>query len=321
VIVGQKEGFNLRLLSICLAVTIMLGSFMVLFTVNVTADYQSGDFYYKIINGGSQIEISGYHGSASELAIPNMIDNKPVTSIGLLAFSGRSSLKVVGIPDNIVSIGNYAFSDCEHLVEVNIGRNVTSIGVCAFFKCTSLVNVSSPSKLFSIGELAFAYCTSLTSAPIPDNVKSIEESAFAYCRSLHSVVIPNGVTSIANYTFLMCSSLTSVEISENVTSIHSLAFDNCTLLTRMEFKGNAPQCDSDWITNHNTNLTIYYTEGATGFTSPTWLGIPTEEVSANGSRPSVIVDYGPHWLMIILGMVLVAGVIATLIIVSRKKKS
>jgi len=300
----------------------LFGSLSVLFTNVVIADNQSVDFSYQTINGGTQIEITGYSGSASELALPSVIDNKSVTSIGPSAFFEHDSLTVVVIPDSVVSIGSNAVNGCRNLNEVDIGynltgSNLTSIGDDAFFKCISLVNVSSPSKLSSIGELAFAYCTSLSSTPLSNSVKLIGDGAFEYCRSLQGIIIPDNVTSIENDTFLMCTSFTNVVISENVTSIHHLAFGNCTSLIRMEFKGNAPQCDPDWVSNHSAGLTIYYAEGATGFTSPTWQGIPTELISAYS--PSAPILYGPSWTTYIFIIALLLVVVAVMTILVRRR--
>ena len=131
-----------------------------------------------LINGGQEIEITGY--STSNLAcgknvvIPAKIDGKPVTSIGSLAFY-HNQLTGVVIPDSVKSIGNRTFSN-NQLTSVVIPGSVTSIGDSAF------------------------YDNQLTSVVIPDSVTSIGNRAF-YKNQLTSVVIPGSVKSIGNYAF------------------------------------------------------------------------------------------------------------------------
>ena len=64
--------------------------------------------------------------------------NGSVTSIGGYAFSGRSGLMSIEIPDSVTSIGIYAFSGCSSLTHITIPDSVTSIGQYAFNGCSNL---------------------------------------------------------------------------------------------------------------------------------------------------------------------------------------
>jgi hypothetical protein len=372
----------------------------------------SNDFNYELINGGTAVEITGYHGANRAMTVPSTIEGKPVTSIRARAFYQNASLTSAIIPGTVLSIGNYAFLGCTGLTSVTMYDGVTSIGervfhqctaltsvivpgsvrtignyafysctglrsitipegvtsvgdgafsVCsgliqvtvpasvvyiggyafygcvgltsvtlaggttsigarAFYQSTALASITVPGNVTSIGDSAFAYCSGLTSVTISGNVRSIGNysfygcsrlgsmamtgttyigtRAFQQCTALASVIVPGSVVSIGSYAFTQCTSLVSMTIANGVVSLGDGAFSSCsalvtvtipasvtyignytfyqcTGLTQMIFEGNAPACGGYWIDGHNASLKVYYYEGATGFTTPTWQGITT----------------------------------------------
>jgi hypothetical protein len=95
-----------------------------------------GDFSYE--TDGATVAIAGYAGPGGAVTIPDTITNKPVTSIGYLAFYRCTRLTSVTIPDSVTSIGYAAFYGCSGLRSATVGNSVTFIGSLAFEGCTSL---------------------------------------------------------------------------------------------------------------------------------------------------------------------------------------
>ena len=88
-------------------------------TANFAPDLNyNGDFNHSVANGAATI--TGYTGAGGAIAIPSSINGYPVTSIGDGAFSNRTDLTSVSIPNNVTSIGNNAFSGCTGLTNVSL---------------------------------------------------------------------------------------------------------------------------------------------------------------------------------------------------------
>ncbi len=133
-----------------------------------------------------------------------------VTSIGEEAFSDRSSLTSITIPDSVISIGYGAFDSCTSLQSMTIPDSVTSISASTFYGCSSLESITIPNSVTSICEDAFGDCSSLVSITIPDSITTIGGHAFCGCSSLASITISNSVTSIGEWAFGICVSLKDI---------------------------------------------------------------------------------------------------------------
>ena len=223
---------------------------------------------FRLLDDGTY-EVSGI-GSCTdtEIVIPSVYNDKPVTSIGKGAFRGCSGLTSVTIPDRVTSIGGGAFYYCSGLTSVTIPDSVTSIGDGAFDGCYKLVEVINKSGLnitkgsgiayyalnvkkdgtsdivnkdgylfytYDNVNYLLAYVGSNTDLTLPDDYNGenykLNNCAFDGCSGLTSVTIPDSVNSIGWWAFRGCSGLTSVTIGNSVTSIGISAFDGCSGLT------------------------------------------------------------------------------------------
>ena len=81
-------------------------------------------------------------------------------------YNYRTDIVKVIIEEGVTSIGIEAFSGCSSLTSVTIGNSVTSIGESAFFGCSGLTSITIPNSVTSIGNSAFYGCYSLTSITI-----------------------------------------------------------------------------------------------------------------------------------------------------------
>ena len=197
-------------------------------SVNTTTD----GFQYVVV--ADKAIIVDYNGSATDLAIPSVIDGYPVTSISYAAFRNCTKLQSVEIPRGITSIGNAAFHNCTKLQSVEIPRGVKSIGDYAFYGCTALEEINIPQGVTSIADYAFYGCTELEAISIPLGVTNIGDYAFYDCTALGAISIPQGVTNIGDYAFYDCTALEEISIPQGVTSIGNYTFYGCTVLTEID---------------------------------------------------------------------------------------
>ena len=78
------------------------------------------------------------------------------------------------------------------------------------------------------------------------------------------------------------SKLSELVIPSTVTHIEELSFSYCLSLTKVKFHGSAPadyvnaDLDRNLYGLSDVRYTVYYHEGAEGFTSPTWNGYTAE---------------------------------------------
>lgn len=85
-----------------------------------------------------------------------------VTSIGVAAFDGYTSLKSVLMQDSITEIDCYAFSDCSALQNIIMSMNVEVLRACVLQNCTSLESIRIPAKVWYAEEDALKGCENLT---------------------------------------------------------------------------------------------------------------------------------------------------------------
>ena len=198
--------------------------------MNISGASASEGLTYADLSANTVI-ITGISEPVAEIVIPETIDEKIVVAIADSAFSGRTGITKVTLPDSITEIGDKAFFGCEKLAEINMPAALTAIGENAFEGCSALKAITLPEGLKTIGAGAFIKCSALAAISVPDSVVSLGDNAFASCASLASAKLPAGLTTIYDSMFKGCAKLSSITIPAKVTEIKASAFSGCAALT------------------------------------------------------------------------------------------
>ena len=246
-----------------------------------------------------------------------------VTTMGSGVFSECPNLEFVKLPRNLEVIETGMFEKCAKLQSVVFPENVKVIGRLAFMWCDELQNFTLPESVETIGPQAFIDCKSLTEVTIPANVTIIEQNSFSGCGKLRAIyvaegnqayqsvdgvlmtkdgtmvhtcpgakegtfVIPNGVTTIASLAFFDCRNLKRLVIPATLTTINERGFDFCDNLLSFYFSGAAPEEELLKKMDISSDATLYYLEGQSGWTSPTYLGYKTALWDGSSKLPGTL---------------------------------
>ena len=189
-----------------------------------------------------------YFGNDAELTLPADYKGEDYV-IGAEAFSGKTTLTSIEIPNSVTSIGNYAFKGCTGLKEVHIndlsawcGINFGSNDANPLYYARNLylngemvTDLEIPDGVTSIENYAFINCTGLTNVVVSDGIDVIGESAFSGCSNVETVYISNTIYSIGNNAFAGCNKIYDIKVgakkpiggNENIFA--STVYDNATL--------------------------------------------------------------------------------------------
>lgn len=112
-----------RILSILLVVVTLVAVFTAVGFSSTATDvdetyYVNGDYTYCVL-GSTNAKIVGYSGTATELKIPEKLDNYRVTYIDEFAFM-ECTFASVTVPKSVISIGENAFVGCLSLTDITI---------------------------------------------------------------------------------------------------------------------------------------------------------------------------------------------------------
>lgn len=102
-------------------------------------DTAHGSLTYAALD--DEVYIIEYSGHDTELAIPNTIENKPVTAIAKKAFLSNKMIRELYLPDSILEIGDYAFARCDRLKKIGIPYSDLKLGQGVLLECSQLEQI------------------------------------------------------------------------------------------------------------------------------------------------------------------------------------
>ncbi|MBO5378084.1 MAG: leucine-rich repeat protein, partial [Ruminiclostridium sp.] len=252
-----------------------------------------GDYTYTVLSDGT-VSITKYNGTATELAIPSVIDGKTVTTIGENCFSNNASLTSIVMPDTVLYAEKGAFMWCSKLTNITLSANLKTLGNNALRGNSLITSLKLPKTLESIGVDAFSLMNGLqsitvaddnnyfktvdgvlynkemtqiilypcqktdTSYTMPDTVTEMSDKCFEYAKNLETITLSKNLTAISRYAFSDCRKLKSLTIPEGVTSIGDYAFKQSSALTTVHLPSTLTTIgDSLFFNNfHFTGFTI-----------------------------------------------------------------
>ncbi|MCI9641884.1 MAG: leucine-rich repeat protein [Eubacterium sp.] len=103
--------------------------------------------YDYIVRSDGTVSITKYKGNQTDLTVLYELNGRKVVSIGDSAFSDKTQLQSILLPDELTGIGNSAFSGCSALSSIQIPSGVVFLGDNAFDFCNSLSEVFYPEAI------------------------------------------------------------------------------------------------------------------------------------------------------------------------------
>ena len=238
-----------------------------------------------------------------KLDIPSSLGGYPVTHIGDYAFSGCSALTEVVIPQTIRHIGDYAFANCTGITDLTLPSGVQSIGYHPFYG-SAITSLALPDSLRKLDGNPLAGCDTILSVSlstdnsyyavvngilydkdvamlvgcparkesvsIASTATRIGPEAFDGCFRLRAILLPEALDSVGTKAFRGTIRLSSIVFPASVTRLEGAGlFEGCTSLEFVGFAGNAPAVDPAIFAGTQGTLSIYVSQGTTGWKDAT----------------------------------------------------
>lgn len=235
------------------------------------------------------------------------------SEIGEKAFNNNKVLAKISMPATVTKIGSYAFEACEALEAMPNSVNITEMGEGAFKDCKSFESFTVSPKITEIPAYAFSKC-GFSEIIIGPDVKTIGEGAFADCNNLKNIYIyAEEAPTIQSSSFMNVSAdVHAYEDSDyKAWNVNNLKVSNDL---EGDYPVKAPEKPAE-----TTAATEETSAADTAAAEETTAQETAAASSAKAESESGSGGVGVVTVIIIVVMAVVIAVLATILIMSRKK--
>lgn len=175
------------------------------------------------------------------LSIPERIDNHPVVAIAASAFTSKTAITALSLPEGLQTIGAKAFQRSAIQGSVLIPSTVQTLGFRAFEFNSGItqVNFADNSQLTSMGDNVFSG-TSITSIALPQSLTAIPKEAFLNLPYLKTITWSDKIVSIGASAFKGCGITGDITFPNTLTSLGQSCFNGTQNLGYVYFHEDSP---------------------------------------------------------------------------------
>lgn len=175
-----------------------------------------------------------------------------ITSIGVGAFDGCTSLESITLPNSIVSLGRQSIRNCSSLTSFIIPNGVEDIPYATFYGCSALESVTIPNSVTTLRNNCFYGCSALKSVEFPDSLITLESNTFS--NSGLTSLVANGLEEVGHKSLSGCTNMTEI-VLPSVQRGKGDNFSSKPKLTRIELGTTTQKARFDTIASMLQNDT------------------------------------------------------------------
>lgn len=210
---------------------------MMAYDFTVTYEGSTFNFNYRSENDHTQLTLVSATSLASQVIIPDYVENLPVTVLGELSLYNKSFTTLL-LPRTLKQIHNRAiYSSNPQFTTLTIPENVDTIGyqaIYAYYNNVILRHLTWMPKNCKVAEgWIYSFNSSDVTITIAKTCQYIPSYFMKDNTGLSSITIPYGVKKVGDRAFMNCTNLRSIEIGESVTQFGEYAFFGCKNLNSM----------------------------------------------------------------------------------------
>ena len=198
------------------------------------------NIYSYALREDGTLMLEGYAGSETDIVIPDVVKDKPVTGLGYMVFASNEQLESVVLPDALNYMDNYVFYKCTSLSGEFLFVDMEGAS-SAFYQAGDddltvwVYESNEDGGLTVIQHLSTDEMVSISAEIKGKAVTQIRRGAFGYCDSMTSIDIPSSIKTVEAFAFYGQDSLKYVTFADS-TVIGDNAFDDTPWLTDMALK-------------------------------------------------------------------------------------